>query len=81
MAELKAAWMQRTDLAQLVEALGAENVRWVGGAVRDTLLGLPVKDIDAATPLTPDEVMARHPFGLQLSHRPVPARQGGARGW
>jgi poly(A) polymerase len=59
MAELKAAWMQRTDLAQLVEALGAENVRWVGGAVRDTLLGLPVKDIDAATPLTPDEVMAR----------------------
>jgi hypothetical protein len=31
----------------------------VGGAVRDTLLGLSVKDIDAATPLLPDEVIAR----------------------
>ncbi len=60
MARLPAAeWTQRDDLAQLVAALGAENVRWVGGAVRDTLLGLPVKDIDAATPLTPDEVIAR----------------------
>ena len=59
MAELKAEWMAREDLAALVDALGAGNVRWVGGAVRDTLLGHPVKDIDAASPLTPDEVMAR----------------------
>lgn len=54
-----APWTQRTDLAALVAALGAGNVRWVGGAVRDTLLGLPVKDIDAATPLLPDEVVTR----------------------
>ena len=60
MAELpKAEWTQREDLARLVEVLGRENMRWVGGAVRDTLLGNPVKDIDAATPLTPDEVIAR----------------------
>ena len=59
MVELKAEWMARADLAALVAALGAGNVRWVGGAVRDTLLGHPVKDIDAASPLTPDEVMAR----------------------
>ena len=59
MAELNAEWMAREDLAALVDALGAGNVRWVGGAVRDTLLGQPVKDIDAASPLTPDEVMAR----------------------
>ena len=59
MAKLKAEWMAREDLAALVDALGAGNVRWVGGAVRDTLLGHPVKDIDAASPLTPDEVMAR----------------------
>ena len=52
-------WTQRADLAQLVSALGAENLRWVGGAVRDTLLGLTVKDIDAATLLHPEEVMAR----------------------
>ncbi|QZH75110.1 MAG: CCA tRNA nucleotidyltransferase [Erythrobacter sp.] len=60
MARLPAAeWTKRADLAQLVAALGAANVRWVGGAVRDTLLELPVKDIDAATPLVPDEVIAR----------------------
>lgn len=52
-------WTRREDLAALVAALGAENVRWVGGAVRDTMLGLPVKDIDAATLLHPEEVMAR----------------------
>ncbi|MBD3728931.1 MAG: CCA tRNA nucleotidyltransferase [Sphingomonadales bacterium] len=54
-----AAWTRRPELAQLVAALGAENIRWVGGAVRDTLLGAPVKDIDAATPLLPEEVIAR----------------------
>jgi len=50
-------WLIREDLAQLVAAIGP--LRWVGGAVRDTLLGLAVKDIDAATPLLPDEVIAR----------------------
>ncbi|UIP06401.1 CCA tRNA nucleotidyltransferase [Erythrobacter sp. SDW2] len=52
-------WTQRADLAQLVAVLGADNVRWVGGAVRDTLLNDEVRDIDAATPLLPDEVMER----------------------
>ena len=55
----KAEWTQREDLARLVAALGRDNLRWVGGAVRDTLLGKPVKDIDAATSLTPDDVIAR----------------------
>ena len=53
-----ADWTARADLAALVAALGAGNLRWVGGAVRDTLLGLPVKDIDAATPLHPQQVIA-----------------------
>nr|WP_137676200.1 CCA tRNA nucleotidyltransferase [Parerythrobacter lutipelagi] len=53
-----AAWTQRADCAQLVEALGAVNMRWVGGAVRDTLLDLPVKDVDAATTHLPEEVIA-----------------------
>ncbi|TCM21874.1 poly(A) polymerase [Novosphingobium sp. PhB165] len=52
-------WMRREDIAALVETLGAENARYVGGAVRDTLLGLPVKDIDMATVLEPDAVMER----------------------
>jgi len=55
----QADWTRREDLAQLVSALGADNLRWVGGAVRDTLLGLPVKDIDAATTLHPEDVIAR----------------------
>jgi len=52
-------WTRREDLAQLVAALGDGQVRWVGGAVRDTLLGHAVEDIDAATLLEPAEVMAR----------------------
>jgi poly(A) polymerase len=54
-----APWTQRQDLAALVSALGADNVRWVGGAVRDTLLGVDAQDIDAATPLRPDDVIER----------------------
>lgn len=52
-----APWNQREDLAQLVAALGADTVRWVGGAVRDTLLGIEVKDVDAATTHLPDRVI------------------------
>ncbi len=59
MTTLPAAdWTRRDDLAALVAALGPEQVRWVGGAVRDTLLGNAVKDIDAATPLEPHDVIA-----------------------
>jgi len=54
-----ADWTRREGLAALVAALGADQVRWVGGAVRDTLLGQPVNDVDAATPLTPDAVIDR----------------------
>lgn len=54
-----AEWTARPQLAKLVEALGPGNARWVGGAVRDTLLGAPVHDIDAATPLEPVEVIDR----------------------
>ncbi len=54
-----AEWPRRAGLAKLIEALGAENMRWVGGAVRDTLLGSEVRDIDCATTLTPDVVIDR----------------------
>lgn len=54
-----AEWTRRTDIAGLVEALGPGQARYVGGAVRDTLLGIEVKDVDLATPLLPEEVMAR----------------------
>ncbi|MFN2100108.1 CCA tRNA nucleotidyltransferase [Altererythrobacter sp. MF3-039] len=59
MSQLPAApWTQRADLAALVAALGHDKLRWVGGAVRDTLLGADVRDVDAATMLTPQEVIA-----------------------
>ena len=53
------AWRQAPGLRRVVAALGADQVRIVGGAVRDTLLGLPVTDIDLATPLLPEEVTRR----------------------
>lgn len=55
----QAPWTQRGDLPALVAALGADRMRWVGGAVRDTLLGRDVTDVDVATPLRPDDVIAR----------------------
>ena len=56
-ALISADWPKRESLKLLTTALGADNVRWVGGAVRDTLLGSAVHDIDCATPLTPDVVI------------------------
>ena len=44
-------------LAVLDDAYGGP--RYVGGAVRDTLLGLPVSDVDIATALLPHEVIDR----------------------
>ena len=52
-------WTSRPGLALLTRALGAEDIRWVGGAVRDTLLGHPVKDVDCATRLLPAAVIDR----------------------
>ncbi|MBN8845403.1 MAG: CCA tRNA nucleotidyltransferase [Sphingomonadales bacterium] len=56
-----AAWRNAPGLRRIVAALSADGgaVRIVGGAVRDTLLGLPVTDIDLATPLLPQEVTRR----------------------
>ena len=57
----KAQWQQREGMKALLAALDARAgaTRYVGGCVRDTLLGLPVSDVDLATRLTPEEVMAR----------------------
>ena len=55
----QADWTRREDLAQLIAALGADNTRYVGGAVRDSLLGKDIHDIDCATPLAPAEVIDR----------------------
>ena len=56
-----AEWRTHDDLIRLARVLGADagEARFVGGAVRDTLLGVPVADIDIATRHRPEEVMAR----------------------
>jgi poly(A) polymerase len=52
-------WMQDERTRAVMSALKAEGgeARFVGGAVRNALLGEPVGDIDIATPLVPDEVI------------------------
>jgi poly(A) polymerase len=44
-------------MGKLLKALDASEgqTRFVGGSVRDTLLGLPVSDVDLATRLQPGE--------------------------
>jgi poly(A) polymerase len=56
-----AEWLKRRETRAVFEALGPDGVetRAVGGAVRDTLLGLPVTQaVDLATTAEPDQVMA-----------------------
>ena len=54
-------WRRRRGMARLLDSLGAGEglTRYVGGAVRDDLLGLPVSDIDLATRIRPEEVVQR----------------------
>ena len=56
-----AKWRKKRGMKRLLNALGADEglTRYVGGAIRDDLLGLPVNDIDLATRIAPDEVMQR----------------------
>jgi len=52
---------RRRGMQRLLAALGGDEglTRYVGGVVRDELLGLPVSDIDLATRLMPDDVVRR----------------------
>ena len=54
-----ADWLTREDTRDLFAALNADGhvARAVGGAVRNTLLGTPVHDVDIATTSSPDVTM------------------------
>lgn len=56
-----APWRHRPGLDGLLSALDARQgtARFVGGAVRDGLLGLPVNDLDVATTIDPQSVVDR----------------------
>ena len=54
-------WLDRPGIKRLLKALDATNghARFVGGGVRDFLLGEHPDDLDLATTYTPDEVVRR----------------------
>ena len=70
-------WLERAAVRAVYDAIG--NGRFVGGAVRDLLLDRKIGDLDLATPLPPDEVMARleraglHSVPTGLAHGTVTA--------
>jgi len=55
------AWLTAPATRAVMDALTRDGgaARFVGGCVRNALLGVPVEDIDIATPLLPDEVTRR----------------------
>lgn len=56
-----APWLARPETVRVFTALSGDigATRAVGGAVRDALLGLPVADVDFATTIHPEDVIAR----------------------
>ena len=50
-------WMHAPETLTIMAALG--DARFVGGAVRNALLGVAVEDVDIAVPLPPDQAKAR----------------------
>lgn len=60
-AAIAAPWLDDPHLARVLRAIGVDgDAIWVvGGAVRNTLMGLPVADIDLATTARPETVIAR----------------------
>ena len=69
--KIEAPWLAGKPLADLLAALNrdGEEARVVGGAVRNTLLGLPHGDIDIATTASPQEVTRR---AEAAGFKPVP---------
>ena len=81
---LKAApWLASPSVKHLFGVLGSGggDVRVIGGAVRNALMGLPVSDIDLATDLLPEAVIALclksglavYPTGLEHGPHPIEA--------
>ena len=54
-------WLDRPGIGRLLRALDADQggARFVGGAVRDALLGIAPDDLDLATPHAPHDVVER----------------------
>jgi len=78
-------WQSRPEMRRLLRVLGGGEgeTRFVGGCVRDTLLDLAVSDVDLATRIEPQEVIARLESGgikavpTGIAHGTVTAVIGG----
>ncbi len=57
--KISPAWLTDAPVMRVMECFAGAGfpAYFVGGCVRNALLGLPVTDIDIATPASPDEVM------------------------
>ena len=53
------SWLQHDSITTIMQAFSSQGhtLRVVGGCVRDTLLGMPVHDIDACTTANPQETI------------------------
>lgn len=58
---IDASWLNSVELNKIFQAylVKGDEVRVVGGAPRNHLLGKPVKDIDLATIYTPEEIISK----------------------
>ncbi len=54
---LNQQWMHQPHLKKIIKTLGKDKVRFIGGCVRDALLGREIHDVDMATTITPDRVI------------------------
>lgn len=57
---LNADWLQAAATRQVIDALEAERpgcARFVGGCVRNSIMGRPVDDLDIATQLRPEQTL------------------------
>jgi len=57
--QIRGAWIDRVETQQVMSALATAGAKalFVGGCVRNALLGTPVNDIDIATDALPEQVM------------------------
>jgi len=75
------AWLTAPETQSVLAAVAGRDgaARFVGGCVRNALLGVEVADVDIATPLLPDDVMRRleaagiRAIGTGLDHGTVTA--------
>lgn len=56
--EKKFPWMREDAVAAIFDALPKGSVRFVGGCIRNALMGRDVSDVDLATQLPPQDVVA-----------------------